>query len=438
MENKIFFEESEAVGSQKDKISPAGRPATKVQPLTPLQLHWPTDYRVVTQSFGANPELVSQRNLPGHEGLDIRAPLNAKVYACADGVVEAAQERILEGDPYGRWVRILHSGGARTLYGHLGNTSVQKGAKVKARQVLGLAGPTGDTAGGHIHLSLMLEGATGIGLTQYPDDLVDPSPFLAVTPPPKNTFTYPWPVARTLPGSAADLNGDLLDRDFFAKASSPPEALRLNLQTSPGKIAQLRKGFPNVFFMTSLHLPARMLSGRASEWVAQVRPLLKNHIDAGISYFEVHHAPNLAMEGCFAAWQSGHEFARWWIDAVTMLKQSYPVGRFGFPGLANGAQVPGQRLDADTFLEQADQALLLADWIGVHCYWGNNQELMDEVLGARELRMRRWYPDKLLFVTEFGNLNSLTDENAKSRDYLAFLEKVQKDPGIGAAFLNVA
>ncbi len=428
MENKIRFEEHE--GNREVKASPVSRSTAETQPNKPLQLHWPTDYRVVTQAFGINPEMVSQRKLPGHEGLDIRAPLNAKVYASADGIVEAAQERIQDGDPYGRWVRILHPGGYRTLYGHLSKISVNKGNKVKARQVLGLAGPTGDTAGGHIHLSLMLEGATASGLTQYPDDIIDPTPFLAVAPPVKDTVTFPWPIGRCLPGAAVGQDGKFV-------RSAQVEALRLDLQTSPETIAQLRKSNPAAFFMTRVHLPTK-IGGQAREWVAQVRPLLKKHADAGISFFEVHHAPNLATEGCFNTWQSGSEFGRWWMDAVNMLKESYPMGRFGFPGLANGPQVAGQRLDADIFLEQADEALLLADWIGVHCYWSNSEEFTSESFGAREVRMRRWYPDKLLFITEFGNLNSLTDENAKARDYGAFLERVLKDVGIGAAFLSAA
>ena len=436
MENKILFEERGAAENRQSKANPASKAGAETQPGGPLQLHWPTDYRVVTQAFGINPELVSHRKLPGHEGLDIRAPFNAKVYACADGIVEAAQESILEGDPYGRWVRILHPGGYRTLYGHLSKISVNKGSKVKARQVLGLAGPTGETAGGHIHLSLMLDGATAGGLTQYPDDLIDPSPFLAVTPPVKDTVIYPWPVGRCLSGVAADQHGNIVKSDLLAKASAQVEALRLDLQTGPETIAQLRIKYPAAFFMTRVHLPK--IGGEPREWVVKVRPMLKKHADAGISYFQVHHAPNLVTEGCFAAWQSGSEFARWWIDAVNMLKESYPMGRFGFPGLANGPQVPGQRQDADIFLEEADEALLIADWIGVHCYWSNSEELADESMGARELRMRRWYPDKLLFATEFGNLNSLMDENVKARDYSAFLERVQKDAGIGAAFLASA
>ena len=42
-----------------------------------LELHWPTDFVKVTQEFGINPEIYSKYGLPGHEGIDIRAPMNS-------------------------------------------------------------------------------------------------------------------------------------------------------------------------------------------------------------------------------------------------------------------------------------------------------------------------------------------------------------------------
>ena len=52
-----------------------------------LALVWPTDFRVYTQKFGQRPEFYGKFGLPGHEGVDIRAPNGANVYACAEGVV---------------------------------------------------------------------------------------------------------------------------------------------------------------------------------------------------------------------------------------------------------------------------------------------------------------------------------------------------------------
>ncbi|MCH7663856.1 MAG: MmgE/PrpD family protein, partial [Chloroflexi bacterium] len=60
-----------------------------------FRLLWPTDYYSVIQGFGANPEIYAQWGLPGHEGLDIRAPYNSNVYACAAGkVMDLDQEQM--------------------------------------------------------------------------------------------------------------------------------------------------------------------------------------------------------------------------------------------------------------------------------------------------------------------------------------------------------
>ncbi|MEX1248160.1 MAG: M23 family metallopeptidase [Anaerolineales bacterium] len=398
-----------------------------------IQLQWPTGYRVITQAFGANPDLYVERGLPGHEGLDIRAPNGAKIYACADGVVEAVQERILEGDPYGRWVRLLHADGYRTLYGHLGKASVNKGSKVKAGQQIGLAGPSGETAGGHIHLGLMQAGATEQGLTHYPADVLDPTPFLMFAQNAQKERIYPWPVGRCLMGVTANSHGSLP-----GAGSIKVEAVKIDGHLNTEHIGQIRKSLPDTFLLTSLRMPSSGKGLTPREWIARLRPSIVKHAEAGISYFEVLRRPNTNGEGCYVSWNSGGEFARWWIDAVNLLKQTHPLGKFGFPGLAAGPQVTGQRMDAQIFMEQADEALLLADWIGLESYWSSSEELLDEGLGARHQMMRRWYPDKLLFVTEFGNVNALTDQNAKMREYVEFIKQIETAPGIGAAFLRVA
>ena len=135
-----------------------------------LKLRWPTDYHVVVQPFGVNPDLYRRWGLPGHEGVDIRAPKGANVYACADGSV--ARVDIYNGDPglqpYGNSVRLQHRDGYLTIYAHLLQTLVKVGEVVKAGQVIGLADATGNASGDHLHLSLKRNGATAAGLTNSP------------------------------------------------------------------------------------------------------------------------------------------------------------------------------------------------------------------------------------------------------------------------------
>ncbi|MGF1506175.1 MAG: M23 family metallopeptidase, partial [Anaerolineae bacterium] len=72
-----------------------------------IVLLWPTNYQEILQPFGVNPDLYRRWGLPGHGGLDIRAPLNAPVYAAADGdVLEVHNGR--GGHPYGIHIRVQH------------------------------------------------------------------------------------------------------------------------------------------------------------------------------------------------------------------------------------------------------------------------------------------------------------------------------------------
>lgn len=425
MEKTIAFEEPQK------KAVPGKVAADAPVDYRGIQLVWPTQYRVITLPFGVNPELFAARGLPGHEGLDLRAPHESPVYAAANGTVAAINERVTSEDPYGRWMRIEHADGYISLYAHLSRLAVSKGAKVTAGQMVGHAGATGETAGGHIHFGLMRTGASAEQLTHYPDDIIDPTPFLFAASPQTAASTYPWPLGRCLPGASLEANGN----PAYLGATKP-EAVKLWLDTNREQIGRIRKLIPDAFLLTTITVPMRQRVLTPRDWVAQVRATLKGHIDAGIAYFEVQSSPNLSASGPFSAWASGQEFARWWIETTNLLRELAPHAKFGFPGLANGPQAAGQRMASHVFMEGADDALLAADWIGVQAYWNNSAEATDEALGAHHLLMRRWYPHKLLFITEFANTNPLTNDDFKQQEYATFFSGLQANPGIGAAFLT--
>lgn len=136
---------------------------------------WPTEHRVVTQAFGANPQDYAAFNLPGHEGMDIRAPAGSKVFCVAPGQVKLVHP----GQPahnYGIHVRVLHADGYETIYAHLQSVAVEQGQQVDAGHLLGLADNTGNSRGDHLHISLKHHGETFDG---YPGGIIDPTPFLA-------------------------------------------------------------------------------------------------------------------------------------------------------------------------------------------------------------------------------------------------------------------
>lgn len=142
-----------------------------------IALQWPTDYPIVTQAFGANPQIYAMWGLPGHEGLDIRAPWNANIYCCADGEVFFIETRP-EVHPYGKHIRIQHENGFRTVYAHLQEVLVDFGEKVVAKQLIAKADSTGNSTGSHLHLTLKKEGATARKETNYHGDIIDPTPYM--------------------------------------------------------------------------------------------------------------------------------------------------------------------------------------------------------------------------------------------------------------------
>jgi predicted flap endonuclease-1-like 5' DNA nuclease len=146
-----------------------------------FEVLWPTEYGTITQRFGENPDTYHKFGLPGHEGIDLKAPEGSEIYAAADGFVSDVR---LDGfsdpmlKPYGNQVRIKHDGGYETIYAHLSQVMVTRGQFVIAKQLIALAGNTGHSQGAHLHFSLKKKGATDSGDTVFPFDLVDPEPYL--------------------------------------------------------------------------------------------------------------------------------------------------------------------------------------------------------------------------------------------------------------------
>lgn len=135
---------------------------------------WPTEFRTVTQYFGVNPQNYSQFGLPGHDGLDIRAPKGSKVYAVAPGRVKLVV-RDPDGHNYGIHIRITHADGYETIYGHLEKALVKEGNRVEAGTLIGLADDTGNSFGSHLHLTLKRKGES---FKNWPSNIIDPTPFL--------------------------------------------------------------------------------------------------------------------------------------------------------------------------------------------------------------------------------------------------------------------
>jgi murein DD-endopeptidase MepM/ murein hydrolase activator NlpD len=91
-----------------------------------------------------------------HTGVDWAAPLGTAIYASGNGTVE----KVGWESGYGKYVRIKHSNGYETAYGHMTafSRSTQPGARVRQGQVIGYVGSTGLSTGPHVHYEILVNG----------------------------------------------------------------------------------------------------------------------------------------------------------------------------------------------------------------------------------------------------------------------------------------
>ncbi len=407
----------------------------------PFALRWPTDYAVITQAFGANPAIYRRYGLPGHEGVDVRAPTNANVYACADGTVFEVHDghgRHL----YGRHVRIQHRDGYQTVYAHLNRPLVSLNQVVGMGARVGLADSTGNSTGSHLHLTLKQIGATAAGLTRYPKDILDPTPYLvwpgqagmAKGLPALPASTYPWPEKKCLVGAHGRMDGPLTEADLRAARSARLEAVLLPVTAPDSDVMQLRSINSEMFILVRLVGDFGARAVPANEFVEGVQADLQRHYRMGIRYFEIHHEPNLGSQGCERTWMDGGGFGRWFQEVLARLRQRFPDAKFGFPGLAPGPSVDGLRQDALGFLQQADSAALASDWIGVNCHWSRPEDMLSHQGGKFYEAIRHRHPGKLLMVSEYSNLAAEVNSRTKGQQYVEYARLLREEPGVGAAF----
>jgi murein DD-endopeptidase MepM/ murein hydrolase activator NlpD len=100
-----------------------------------------------------------------HAGVDLAAPIGTPIVAASDGVVVDAGPTA----GYGAWVKIRHSDGTVTLYGHVNTWTVQIGQRVFAGDQIATVGNRGNSTGPHLHFEVLQNGTNRI----------DPAPWLA-------------------------------------------------------------------------------------------------------------------------------------------------------------------------------------------------------------------------------------------------------------------
>ncbi|MGU3651805.1 M23 family metallopeptidase [Mycolicibacterium sp. A43C] len=100
-----------------------------------------------------------------HGGIDIAGPIGTPILAASDGVVVD----VGPAAGYGALVKLRHSDGTVTLYGHINTWLVSKGQRVMAGDQIATMGNRGNSTGPHLHFEVLMNGSNRI----------DPVPWLA-------------------------------------------------------------------------------------------------------------------------------------------------------------------------------------------------------------------------------------------------------------------
>ena len=113
---------------------------------------WPV-HGVLNSGFGVRADPFT--GAPAfHEGLDISTPRSEPVLATADGVVV----RSGWAGEYGKAIAIAHGDRYQTLFGHLEQTLVAEGQRVRRGDRVGLVGSTGRSTAPHLHYEIHVDG----------------------------------------------------------------------------------------------------------------------------------------------------------------------------------------------------------------------------------------------------------------------------------------
>jgi murein DD-endopeptidase MepM/ murein hydrolase activator NlpD len=138
-------------------ILPAPATPPDFTPSPGSRVAWPMQ-GVLTQPFGCtgfsleNPSLTCPAGF--HTGIDIARPQGTPVRAAAAGLAYPFSDN----QRYGNHVIVQMQDGLSTLYGHMVRMNVSWGEPVRAGDVIGWVGSTGNSTGPHLHFEVRYGG----------------------------------------------------------------------------------------------------------------------------------------------------------------------------------------------------------------------------------------------------------------------------------------
>ena len=118
-----------------------------------IPLKPPMQHYYVSSSYGPRKHPVTGKYRM-HHGIDLAGTWQENVSVSADGTVIFAGYH----GSFGKVIKISHSYGINTTYGHLAKIKVKKGDIVSEGQVIGKMGRTGRVKGAHLHYEISVNG----------------------------------------------------------------------------------------------------------------------------------------------------------------------------------------------------------------------------------------------------------------------------------------
>ncbi len=250
--------------------------------------------------------------------------------------------------------------------------------------------------------------------------------------------SFTWPYGKCLVGVVGRLDGPLEPPDLEAVKVARVEAVRLTSAAALEDVDKLRQVNPDIFITveitgSGLSFPVTDRLIKPEDFSPFIQNRLHSFYERGVRYFELLSRPN-APQGPGLSWQNGSEFGAWLAEVISRLRSPYPEARFGYPGLVRHSGEVDSQLEWQRFLEQSNRAIDAANWIAVRCQW-TTPELRESPAGGKLYEdYKSRYPNKLLLITEFGNMDPYVSRDKKAAEYLGYYDQLRELNNIGAAF----
>ena len=154
LDKAVAFSAERAAAAQAEAEEAAAAAAAAAQaaaaPAAPAQAVQTASGGVVSPAQGTFTSGYGMRWGTLHAGIDIANAIGTPILAIMDGTV-------IDSGPasgYGQWIRIQHSDGSVSVYGHMSTLAVSVGQSVTAGQQIAGMGSEGFSTGSHLHFEI--------------------------------------------------------------------------------------------------------------------------------------------------------------------------------------------------------------------------------------------------------------------------------------------